>query len=38
MADRWGLTIPASDISAVRTAADFDALVARALQRVEMQA
>ncbi|MBU0862526.1 MAG: ATPase, partial [Alphaproteobacteria bacterium] len=38
MADRWGLTIPASDIGAVRTAADFDALVARALQRVEMQA
>jgi hypothetical protein len=38
MADRWGLTIPAGDIGAVRTADDFDALVARALQRVEMQA
>ncbi|WP_296426715.1 ATPase [Yoonia sp.] len=38
MANRWGLTVPAADIAAVQTTQDFDALVARLLdKRVEMQ-
>ena len=37
MADNWGLTIPATDIGAIRSAADFDTLVAGALTRVEMR-
>ena len=38
MAERWGLTLPAEQIGAIRTAQDFDALVAGALTRVEMRA
>jgi len=37
MADRWGLTLPAEEIGAIRTARDFDGLVAGALTRVEMR-
>lgn len=37
MADNWGLTIPATDIGAIRSAADFTTLVAGALTRVEMR-
>ena len=28
---KWGITLPASEVSDVRSAEDFDALVARAL-------
>ncbi|MFZ3582619.1 ATPase [Loktanella sp. DJP18] len=37
MAERWGLTIPASEIGAIRTAQEFDTLIAGALSRVEMR-
>lgn len=33
IADRWGVTVEADDIAAVETGADFDALVAQALQK-----
>lgn len=33
IADRWGVTVEADDIAAVETGADFDALIAQALQR-----
>ncbi len=32
IADRWGVTVEADDIAAVETGADFDALIAQALQ------
>ena len=33
IADKWGVTVEADDIAAVETGADFDALIAKALQR-----
>lgn len=33
IADKWGVTVEADDIAAVQTGADFDALIAEALQR-----
>ncbi len=33
MAERWGVTVEAADVATVRDPADFDALVAQALQR-----
>lgn len=32
IADNWGVTVEADDIAAVQTGADFDALIAQALQ------
>ncbi|SEM41984.1 hypothetical protein SAMN04488003_10138 [Loktanella fryxellensis] len=37
IAERWGLTIPASDVATVRTSSDVEALIARALMQVEMR-
>ncbi len=33
MAERWGVTVEAAEVAAVRDPADFDALVAEAIAR-----
>ena len=33
IADRWGVTVEAAEVAAVRDPEDFDALVAEALRR-----
>jgi hypothetical protein len=33
IADRWGVTVPAEEVADIETAADFDAMIVRALSR-----